>query len=123
MTAATATVAPEKTTIYEAGTKWNVLNQRLTLTGALYQMQMANVRETDPNNPLADILAGNYRVRGMEVSATGQLTDRWSIFGGYSYNDATWFHRRIRRKSGTRHQTRHATRWRFGPNTSFPGTT
>jgi catecholate siderophore receptor len=89
LTAATATVAPEKTTIYEAGTKWNVLNQRLTLTGALYQMQMANVRETDPNNPLADILAGNYRVRGMEVSATGQLTDRWSIFGGYSYNDAT----------------------------------
>jgi catecholate siderophore receptor len=88
LTAATATVAPEKTTIYEFGTKWNVLNQRLTLTGAMYQMQMANVRETDPNNPTADILAGNYRVRGFELGATGHLTDRWSVFGGYSFNDA-----------------------------------
>jgi catecholate siderophore receptor len=88
LTAATATVAPEKTTIYEAGTKWNVLDKHLTLTGSIYQMQMANVRETDPNNPLSDILAGNYRARGVEISATGHLTDRWEIFTGYAYNDA-----------------------------------
>jgi catecholate siderophore receptor len=51
-------------------------------------MQMANVRETDPNNPLIDILAGNYRMRGVELSATGHLTDSWEIFTGYAYNDA-----------------------------------
>jgi catecholate siderophore receptor len=88
LTAATATVAPEKTTTWEAGTKWNLLNQRLTLTGAVYQIQQSNVRETDPNNPLADILAGNYRARGFEFGASGHLTDRWEVFGGYAYNDA-----------------------------------
>ncbi|HVY14549.1 MAG TPA: TonB-dependent siderophore receptor [Rhodopila sp.] len=88
LTAATATVAPEKTTIYEVGTKWNLLHQRVSLTGALYQEQKSNVRETDPNNPLADILAGNYRVRGFEIGVTGHLTDRWQVFGGYNYNDA-----------------------------------
>jgi catecholate siderophore receptor len=88
LSAATATVAPEKTTTYEAGTKWNVLNRRLTLTGAVYQIQKANVREVNPNNPLTDILAGNYRMRGLELSATGHLTDSWEIFAGYAYNDA-----------------------------------
>jgi catecholate siderophore receptor len=88
LTAATATVAPEKTTTYETGVKWNALNQRLSLTGALYQIQQSNVRETDPNNPLADILAGNYRARGFELGASGHLTDRWEVFGGYAYNDA-----------------------------------
>jgi catecholate siderophore receptor len=88
LSVATASVAPEKTVIYETGTKWNVLNRRLTLSAAAYQMQMANVRETNPNNPLTDILAGNYRMRGVELSATGHLTDRWEIFAGYAYNDA-----------------------------------
>ena len=88
LTAATATVAPEKTTIYETGTKWDLFQQRLSLTGALYQMQTANVREADPNNPTADILAGNYRMRGLEIGVTGRLTDRWQVFGGYAYNDA-----------------------------------
>jgi catecholate siderophore receptor len=88
LTAATATVAPEKSTIYEVGTKWNVLNQRLTLTAAAYQIEKSNVREVDPNNPLADILAGNYRMRGVEMGVTGHLTDKWEIFAGYAYNDA-----------------------------------
>jgi catecholate siderophore receptor len=87
LTAATAGVAPEKTTTYEVGTKWNVLDQRLSLTGALYQIEQNNVREADPNNPLQDILAGDYRARGFEIGATGRLTDRWSVFGGYAYND------------------------------------
>ncbi len=88
LSAATATVAPEKTTIYEVGTKWNVLNQRLSLTGAIYQIQMANVRETNPANPTTDILAGNYRARGFELGATGHLTAQWEVFAGYAYNEA-----------------------------------
>ena len=88
LTAATATVAPEKTTSYEVGTKWDLLDRRLSLTGALYQVEKANVREVDPNNALADILAGDYRVRGFTLGATGHLTQAWQVTLGYSYNDA-----------------------------------
>jgi catecholate siderophore receptor len=88
LSAATAAVAPEKTTTYEVGGKWDVLNKRLSLTGSVYQIQQANVREVDPNNPTQDILAGNYRIRGTQFGVTGHLTDRWEVFGGYSFNDA-----------------------------------
>jgi catecholate siderophore receptor len=88
LTAATASVAPETSRNYEIGGKWDVLDRRLSLTTAFYDLAMSNVRETDPSNPTADILAGNYRVLGFEVGATGHITDRWQVFGGYSYNDA-----------------------------------
>jgi catecholate siderophore receptor len=88
LSVATASVAPEKTTTHEIGGKWDVLQQRMSLTGSIYQIQKANARETDPNNPTLDILGGNYRVRGFQVAAAGHLTNRWELFGGYSYNDA-----------------------------------
>jgi catecholate siderophore receptor len=88
LSVATASVAPEKTTTYEVGGKWDVLNQRLSLTGSIYQIEQANVRETDPNNPTLDILGGDYRVRGFQFGVAGHLTPRWELFGGYNYNDA-----------------------------------
>ena len=85
LTAATVGVAPETSDTYEVGTKWEL--GRLSLTGALYQIRMNNVREVDPNNPTADILAGNYRSRGFELTAAGHVTPLWEVFGGYSYSD------------------------------------
>ncbi len=87
LSAATAAVAPEKTKTYEVGGKWDVFGGGLSLTGSIYQLQMSNVRETDPNNSTLDILAGNYRVRGFQVGAAGHISERWEFFGGYSYND------------------------------------
>ncbi len=46
------------------------------------------MRETDPADPTTSILAGNYRVLGFEFGATGHITERLQVFGGYSYNDA-----------------------------------
>jgi catecholate siderophore receptor len=88
LSVATASVAPEKTITHEIGGKWDVFDQRLSLTGSVYQIQKANARETDPNNPTLDVLAGNYRVRGFQLGVAGHVTDRWELFGGYSYNDA-----------------------------------
>ena len=87
LSAATATVAPEESRNYEVGTKWDTLGGRLSLTAAAYDLSESNVRETNPNDPTTDILAGNYRVLGFEFGATGHITDRWQVFGGYSYND------------------------------------
>jgi catecholate siderophore receptor len=84
---ATASVAPEKSRNYEVGGKWDTLDQRLSLTAAAYDLSQTNVRETNPADPTTDILAGNIRVLGFEVGATGHITDRWQVFAGYSYND------------------------------------
>ena len=88
LSAATASVAPETSTNYEVGGKWDTLGGRLSLTGALYRLSMANVRETDPNNPTLDVLAGNYRAYGFEVGVVGHITPQWQITAGYNYNDA-----------------------------------
>jgi catecholate siderophore receptor len=48
---------------------------------------MTNVRETNPANATEVILAGNYRSQGIELSASGNITKQWNVFGGYSYDD------------------------------------
>ncbi|MBB2201635.1 TonB-dependent receptor [Gluconacetobacter tumulisoli] len=87
LTASTAAVAPEKSRTFEFGTKWNF--DRLSLTAAAYRIEMTNVRETNPADATETILAGNYRSQGFELSASGHITPRWSVFGGYSYDDVT----------------------------------
>ncbi len=88
LSAATAAVAPEKSRNYEIGGKWDTMGGKLSLTTAFYDLNQSNVRETNPADPTTDILAGNYRVLGFEFGVTGHITDRWQVFGGYSYNDA-----------------------------------
>jgi len=49
------------------------------VTGALFQTDKTNARETSGNN----IIAGAaYRVRGIDLEVAGKITDRWSVFGG-----------------------------------------
>ncbi|MCZ7176150.1 TonB-dependent receptor, partial [Salmonella enterica] len=33
-------------------------------------------------------VAGKVRSRGLELDASGQLTDNWSVIGSYAYTDA-----------------------------------
>ncbi|WP_323992995.1 TonB-dependent siderophore receptor [Nguyenibacter sp. L1] len=87
LTASTAAVAPEQSRTFEFGGKW--ATHGLSLSAAAYRIEMTNVRETNPANATETILAGNYRSQGFELSATGNLTSRWSVFGGYSYDDVS----------------------------------
>jgi len=34
------------------------------------------------------VLAGNQVVDGFEIELTGRITDRWQVFGGYTYLDS-----------------------------------
>jgi catecholate siderophore receptor len=82
----TATLPPEEDISYEIGTKWDVLNEKLSLTGALFRTDKTNGRVVDPTTPgTVYDLAGKQRVQGVEVDAAGSLTDAWKIFGGYVY--------------------------------------
>jgi catecholate siderophore receptor len=81
----TVDLAPEKNETYEVGTKWDVLSGRLSLNGALFQIEKTNARVPDPNNSLFNVLGGDQRVRGFELGAAGHLTDRWELYSGYAF--------------------------------------
>ena len=76
---------PQKTRSYEAGAKANLFHSRLALTAAAFQTETDNARVTGPGNTVAFI--GKTRVRGIEVTASGEIVPGWSVFGGYTYLD------------------------------------
>jgi catecholate siderophore receptor len=81
-----ANLKPEKNATLEAGVKWDVLEGRLSLTGAVFDAETSNARITQADGSIA--MAGEKRVRGFEVGVSGDLTDKWQVFGGYTFLDA-----------------------------------
>ncbi|MDB6133003.1 MAG: TonB-dependent siderophore receptor family protein [Verrucomicrobiales bacterium] len=80
---------PEETGTFELGTKWDVLDNRLSLTAAVFHTEKDHARTVDPTDPLAvTVLDGKQRVQGFELGAAGKITDWWNIFGGYTYLDS-----------------------------------
>ncbi len=81
-----ANVAPEKNISYEVGTKWELLDQKLLVSAALFRTEKTNGRTEDPANPNDFVtLDGKARVQGLELGATGKLTRQWGIQAGYAY--------------------------------------
>lgn len=77
---------PQKARTTELGTKWNLLDERLLLTGAIYRTVVNNQVEQDPVD-LQYYQVGQKRVQGIEINAVGKLTDHWSISAGYTSMD------------------------------------
>jgi catecholate siderophore receptor len=85
----TATVnqifAPQQSKAVEVGTKWELFDRHLLVTGALFQTTVTNAREAIPNGqPNAGQIAAGaaYRIQGIDLGVSGKLTDKWSVFGG-----------------------------------------
>jgi catecholate siderophore receptor len=83
-----AALEPEHTNSYEIGGKIDVLDQKLSLSAAAFKIEKTNLRITDPANATITILDGVARVMGVELGAAGKVTDKWSVFTGYSYLDS-----------------------------------
>ncbi|MBM7059779.1 TonB-dependent siderophore receptor [Pseudomonas sp. UL073] len=77
---------PEETTNYELGTKWDLFANRLSLTAAIFRTEKDNTRVLVSNYTYEN--AGKTRVDGIELTASGKLTDKWQVFAGYSYLDS-----------------------------------
>ncbi|WP_028135750.1 TonB-dependent receptor [Bradyrhizobium japonicum] len=75
----TILLGPERNKAIELGTKWELADRHLLVTGALFQTTKDNARET-VNGLLTSGAA--YRIQGIDIEAEGKITDRWSIFGG-----------------------------------------
>ena len=85
LSTATANIAPEENETYEIGSKWDLLNKKMSLRGAIYETVKKNARESDPNNPTLNVLAGQQKVQGIEIEAAGHLTDQWQVYSGYTF--------------------------------------
>jgi len=81
-------VDPITATQYEVGAKVNFLNDRLSVTAALFDLTQTNIAETDPNNPDFSILVGEVRSRGLELQVVGEVTDNFSLIAAYTLLDA-----------------------------------
>lgn len=78
---------PEKNRSVEIGAKWDLMQGNLSLTSALFRIDKSNAR-TQTSTGVYD-LSGDIRVNGFELGATGRLTPRWQVIGGYTFLDAT----------------------------------
>lgn len=77
---------PEETTNYEIGTKWDLLDERLSLAAALFRTEKENARVQVNTTTYENV--GETRVQGIELSASGKITDKWQVFAGYTYMEA-----------------------------------
>jgi catecholate siderophore receptor len=85
--AASPLLDPEKNTTIEVGAKADFLNNKLSVTGAIFRIEKTNLRiPSDPANTTAAlVLDGLARVDGVELGVAGAVTDKWQVFAGYSY--------------------------------------
>ena len=85
LSTANSNLDPERNRNYEIGTKWDLFDDNLSLTAALFRTDKTNARVTDPDNTTYQVLDGKQRVDGIELTYSGKLTEQWKVYGGYTY--------------------------------------
>jgi catecholate siderophore receptor len=81
-------VAPEENQSYEAGAKWNFLNERLLMESAWFRTEKDNAHETSPTNSNQIVAAGNQLVKGVQLSVVGRLPTGMDLVAGYAWLDS-----------------------------------
>jgi catecholate siderophore receptor len=77
---------PEEFRNYEVGAKMD-LSSGLQVTAAVYHLDRGNVIVPDPVDPSVSLLVDAQRTRGVELGLSGNVTQAWSVAGGYAYQD------------------------------------
>ena len=83
LTPTTETLEPERFVNRELGAKWDV-TPSLALTAAAYRLDRSNSQAPDPNDPSRVVQTGAQRTTGVELGASGDVTDRWQLAGGWA---------------------------------------
>ncbi|HCE7277924.1 TPA: TonB-dependent siderophore receptor [Pseudomonas aeruginosa] len=79
---------PERNRNLELGTKWAFFDDALSLNAALFRTDKTNARVASPDVSTLQVLDGEQRVQGVELGFNGKLTEKWKVFGGYTYLDS-----------------------------------
>ncbi|MGB3433642.1 TonB-dependent receptor [Achromobacter sp.] len=82
-----ADLAPEKTTNYEIGAKYDFLDGKLSTTVSVFRLERTDIKV---NNPVTNTLVpvGTQRTDGAEWTLSGDLSNGWRAMLGYAYLDA-----------------------------------
>ena len=81
-------LSPELTEQKEIGVKSDWLDDRLSTTLAVYELELYNRRTNDPLDRTIILLSGLQRSRGVELTATGKIVGNWYVRGGVGVQDA-----------------------------------
>ncbi|WP_400770375.1 TonB-dependent siderophore receptor [Methylosinus sporium] len=80
-------LAPQKGEQFEGGLKAELLDKRLTLTMAYFDIHKTNIPYTDPTDSSNTLLIGKARSQGFEFDLTGRIDDNWSVIANYTHDD------------------------------------
>ncbi|TQR71904.1 TonB-dependent receptor [Acinetobacter sp. RF14B] len=86
ITSAIQNLNPEEVRTMELGSKWDVLNDKLNLTAAIFRTEKTNTRAPVEDGTTRNI--GETRVDGIELGLNGNITDKWAVSAGYTYLDS-----------------------------------
>ncbi len=81
-----ALLEPEETTSYEIGGKISLFRQQLLLSAAAFHLSRKDAQIQISTGVYAQV--GEVENQGIELGASGNVTDRWQVFGGYTYMDS-----------------------------------
>ena len=83
-----ANAKPERSESLELGTKWNLLDERLLLTAAVFQSTKTDVMEGADYTTFGTFNTGENRVRGVEFGASGAVTEKLSLQAGVTFMES-----------------------------------
>ena len=82
----TTTLDPENTENFEIGAKVNLFDDHLALSGAAFWLTRKDAQIQTAPGVYAQ--AGEAEVRGIELGVSGNVTDKWQVFGGYTWMES-----------------------------------
>jgi catecholate siderophore receptor len=89
ITTANQGLDPELSETLEIGAKKSFFDGALGLSGAVFKVLKSNALITDPVSGTTTAQSGERdRVQGIELSATGQITDKWNVLAAYTFLDS-----------------------------------
>jgi len=82
------TLPPQEGEQFELGGKADLLDGRLLLTAAFFDLTNEDVGVTAPGSPFSQISVGEQENTGFEFEAIGELSEALQVRGQYTVNDA-----------------------------------
>ena len=79
---------PQRGTNVELGTKWDLFDNRVSATAAIYRSENSNELVSDGGSPAVFSQLGKRRVDGVELGLVGQITPNLNLSTGLSYMDS-----------------------------------
>jgi catecholate siderophore receptor len=82
----TVSVEPETNRTLEVGAKADVLEQRLSLSAAVFRTDKLNARVPNPDTTITQqVLLGRQRVQGFNAAVAGTVVGTWKAFANYTF--------------------------------------